>query len=125
MADPVNSNDMKIATVAAALADACKAGGLSLAYFRGARGTLGEIDDELTALRARVAELEEQVKEAVVRLARVPDMLDRERREGAEAMRERAAAHAERYVRRWSARYLPESIRALPLDDDAGEESDR
>lgn len=78
---------------------------------------------ELLNARARVAELEEQVKEAVVRLARVPNMLDRERREGAEAMRERVAEHAERYVRRWSARYLPESIRALPLDDDAREDA--
>lgn len=87
------------------------------------------VSDEEEALRARVAELEEQVKEAVVRLARVPDMLDRERREGAEAMRERAAAHLDMLAGCASLLMSPQqtrreaaaSIRALPLDDDARE----
>lgn len=87
--------------------------------------------DEIDQLRARVAELEEQVKEAVVRLARVPDMIDRERREGAEAMRERAVAALDRGVRLWPANSegrgiavaARETIRALPLDDDAREDA--
>lgn len=80
---------------------------------------LTAIVDENDRLRARVAELEEQVKEAVVRLARVPNMLDRERREGAEAMRERVANVA----RSFGFDVVADEIRALPLDDDAREDA--
>lgn len=68
MSDPINSNDPDVSQVAAALADAVHAGGLSEGYYRTA-------NDALARLRTRHAEAIKLLRDAEPRLSSAASLL--------------------------------------------------